>query len=59
VVSEVLRTKFVHLQLHQRASGAARIVIDVADVKSRDTIVEAIRADMEEQQTYKCSIPRR
>ena len=48
VVSEVLRTKFVHVQLHQKASGAARVVIDVADVKSRDTIVEAIRAAMEE-----------
>jgi ParB family chromosome partitioning protein len=42
VVSEVLRTKSVHVQLHQKASGAARIVIDVADGKARDAIVEAV-----------------
>jgi ParB family chromosome partitioning protein len=43
VVSEVLRTKSMHVQLHQKTSGAARIVIDVADSKTRDAIVEAIR----------------
>lgn len=43
VISEVLKTKSVHVQLHQKASGAARIVIDVADPKSRDAIVEAIK----------------
>jgi len=42
--TEVLKTKSVHVQLHQKPSGAARIVIDVADAKSRDAIVEAIRA---------------
>ncbi len=47
VVSEVLRTKSVHVQLHQKASGAARIVIDVADAKSRDTVVGAIRSVLE------------
>ena len=43
VISEVLRTKSVHVQLHQKASGAARIVIDVADVEARDAIVDAIK----------------
>jgi ParB family chromosome partitioning protein len=43
VVSEVLRTQSVHVQLHQKASGAARIVIDVADGKSRDAVLEAIK----------------
>jgi ParB family chromosome partitioning protein len=43
VISEVLKTKSVHVQLHQKASGAARIVIDVVDAKSRDEIVEAIK----------------
>jgi len=43
VISEVLKTKAVHVQLHQKASGAARIVIDVADVEARDAIVEAIK----------------
>lgn len=42
VVSEVLRTKSVHVQLHQKASGAARILIDVADGKARDAVLEAI-----------------
>jgi ParB family transcriptional regulator, chromosome partitioning protein len=43
-MTQVLKTKTVHVQLKQRASGAARIVIDVADAKSRDAIVEAIKA---------------
>jgi ParB family chromosome partitioning protein len=47
VLSDVLRTKSVHVQLHQKAAGAARIVIDVADLKSRDAIIEAIKAALE------------
>jgi ParB family transcriptional regulator, chromosome partitioning protein len=43
VISEVLKTQTVHVQLHQKASGAARIVIDVADVEARDAIVDAIK----------------
>jgi ParB family chromosome partitioning protein len=43
-MTQVLKTKTVHVQLKQKASGAARIVIDVADAKSRDAIVEAIKA---------------
>lgn len=41
--TEVLKTKTVHVQLHQKPGGGARILIDVADAKSRDAIVEAIR----------------
>jgi ParB family chromosome partitioning protein len=41
--TEVLKTKTVHVQVHQKSSGGARIVIDVADAKSRDAIVEAIK----------------
>ena len=48
VISEVLKTKTVHVQLHQKASGAARIVVDVADGKARDAIVEAIKGAVEE-----------
>jgi ParB family transcriptional regulator, chromosome partitioning protein len=44
VISEVLKTKTVHVQLHQKASGAARIVIDVVDGKARDSVVEAIKS---------------
>jgi ParB family chromosome partitioning protein len=47
VLSDVLRTKSVHVQLQQKAAGAARIVIDVADLKSRDAIIEAIKAALE------------
>ena len=43
VISEVLKTATVHVQLHQKASGAARIVIDVADGKARDAMVEPIK----------------
>jgi ParB family transcriptional regulator, chromosome partitioning protein len=49
VISEVLKTKSVHVQLHQKASGAARIVIDVVDANSRDEIVEAIKFAVESQ----------
>jgi ParB family chromosome partitioning protein len=42
-ISEVLKTKTAHVQLQQKANGAARIVIDVADAKARDAVVEAIK----------------
>jgi ParB family transcriptional regulator, chromosome partitioning protein len=48
VVSEVLETKNVHVQLQQKASGAARIVVDVADENTRDAIVEAIKGAVKE-----------
>ena len=44
VVSEVLRTKSVRVELQQKSSGAARIVVDVADAKARDAVVEALSA---------------
>jgi ParB family chromosome partitioning protein len=43
VVSEILRTESVHVQLHQKASGAARIVVDVESSSDRDAIIEAIQ----------------
>lgn len=43
VVSEVLRTPSVHVQLQQRPSGSARIVVDVSTGDERDAIVEALR----------------
>jgi ParB family transcriptional regulator, chromosome partitioning protein len=42
VVGEVLKTKTVHVQLHQKANGAARIVVDVADETTRDVILAAL-----------------
>jgi len=47
VISEVLKTKTVHVQLHQKSSGAARVVVEVEDPKSRDAIIEAIRKAVE------------
>jgi len=43
VVSEVLRTNALHVQLHQKSTGAARIVVDVADGGVRDKVIEAIK----------------
>jgi len=47
VVSEVLRTASVRVELQQKASGAARIVIDVTDGKARDAVVEALKKAVE------------
>jgi ParB family transcriptional regulator, chromosome partitioning protein len=43
VVSEVLRTDNVHVQLTQKKSGAARITVDVNNAEDRDTFIDAIR----------------
>jgi ParB family chromosome partitioning protein len=43
VVSEVLKTDAVRVQLHQKKSGAARITIDVENTYNRDTLIDAIR----------------
>jgi ParB family transcriptional regulator, chromosome partitioning protein len=44
VVTQVLRTRSVRVQLHERANGPARIVVDVTDAKLKTTILEAIEA---------------
>lgn len=43
VVSEVLRTKSVHVQLQQRASGAGKLIVEFGDGETRDAVIEAIR----------------
>jgi ParB family chromosome partitioning protein len=43
VVSEVLKTKSVRVQLHQKASGKGKLIVEFADAKSRDAIVGAIK----------------
>ncbi len=43
VVSEVMRTKFVRVELQQKASGSARIVVDVANSETREAVLDAIR----------------
>ncbi len=47
VVSEVLKTAAVRVQVQQKASGAARIVVDVVDGKARDEVIRALRGAVE------------
>jgi ParB family chromosome partitioning protein len=44
VVSEVLRTKSVHVQLHQKSAGSGKLIVEFADGRVRDAVVEAIKA---------------
>jgi ParB-like chromosome segregation protein Spo0J len=43
VVSEVLRTQSVHVQLQQKASGKGKLIVEFSDAKTRDAIVAAIK----------------
>jgi len=47
VVSEVLRTKSVRVQLRQKASGKGKLIVAFSDGRSKDAIVEAIRKAVE------------
>jgi hypothetical protein len=42
-VSEVLRTEAVHVQLHQKASGRGKLIVEFTDSVSRDALVAAIK----------------
>jgi hypothetical protein len=44
VVSEVVRTANARVQLHQRSSGAGKLVIDFADDATRDELLHAVAA---------------
>jgi ParB family chromosome partitioning protein len=44
VVSEVMRTASVRVQMQQRTDGSGKLVVEFADVEARDTIIEAIRS---------------
>jgi len=44
VVSEVLRTKTLHVQLQQRTKGSGKIVIEFADSEARDQLLKLIRS---------------
>jgi len=48
VLSEVLRTPFVHVQMQQKATGAGKLVVQFSDSVTRDELIEAIRATVEE-----------
>jgi len=43
VISEVLKTGSVHVQLRQKANGTSRVIVDVKDPDRRDLILEAIK----------------
>ena len=42
VVSELIRTASLHVQLHQRAAGSGKLIVKFADPASRDALVAAI-----------------
>jgi ParB family chromosome partitioning protein len=44
VVSEVLRTKTLHVQLQQRTNGSGKIVIEFTDKDARDQLLNLIRS---------------
>jgi ParB family transcriptional regulator, chromosome partitioning protein len=44
VVSEIARTGSARVQLHQRPSGAGKLVVDFADDATRDALLRAIAA---------------
>jgi ParB family chromosome partitioning protein len=44
VVSELLRSKSVRVELRQKAGGKGKLIVEFADAQSRDGIVEAIKA---------------
>ena len=43
VVSEVLRTKSVRVELQQKASGAGKLIVEFADSAARDAVIEGIK----------------
>ena len=42
VVSELIKTASLHVQLHQRAAGSGKLIVKFADPASRDALVAAI-----------------
>jgi ParB family transcriptional regulator, chromosome partitioning protein len=48
VVSEVLRTQTLHVQLHQGTKGSGKIIIEFADSQARDRLLDLIRSYKDE-----------
>jgi ParB family transcriptional regulator, chromosome partitioning protein len=48
MVTEILRTTALHVQLHQRVSGAGKLIVEFSDASARDVIVAAIKSAVEE-----------
>ncbi len=47
VVSEVLRTRSVRVELQQKASGAGKLIVDFTDPTARDAVLEALKKAVE------------
>lgn len=47
VLSEVLRTKSVCVELQQKASGAGKLIVEFADLEARDAVIEGIKGAIE------------
>jgi ParB family chromosome partitioning protein len=47
VLSEVLKTPFVHVQMQQKASGGGRLIVEFSDSVTRDEVIKAIRQVVE------------
>jgi len=43
VVSEVLRTQALHVQLHQKANGSGKLILEFRDSEARDSVIEALK----------------
>jgi ParB family chromosome partitioning protein len=43
VVSEVLKTPSVRIQLHQRSAGSGKLIVEFTDTESRDAILQGIK----------------
>jgi ParB family chromosome partitioning protein len=48
VMSEVLRTPFMTVQMLQKASGVGRLIVEFADSVTRDEVIEAIKSVVQE-----------
>ena len=44
MISEVMRTGSIHVQLHQKKTGAGKIVVEFANPEARDELLELIKS---------------
>jgi ParB family transcriptional regulator, chromosome partitioning protein len=49
VVSEVLKTPFVHVSMQQKASGMGRLIVEFKDSATRDEIIGAIKGVVDDR----------
>jgi ParB family chromosome partitioning protein len=52
VITEVLKTQTVHVQLHQKTNGSGKFVVAFKDSAARDAIVDAIKGAVKGQGTH-------